>query len=175
MKETPKYVISWAAGEHGTITSAKVGEADATSGAEFEDGTVITFVLAPEAGYIAKYAIGEGAAVAVKDNTFTVTADEAKTIAITFVEQYATKTIAEYKALTKETAGTEGYKLTGVVTSIDKKAAYIQDATGAAVYVFFGYTAPYSNTLKTLQIGKEYTIAVIMITTMALFNSKPLF
>lgn len=158
LKETPKYVISWTAGEHGTITSAKVGEADATSGAEFEDGTVITFVLAPEAGYIAKYAIGEGAAVAVKDNTFTVTADEAKTIAITFVEQYATKTIAEYKALTKETAGTEGYKLTGVVTSIDKKAAYIQDATGAAVYVFFGYTAPYSNTLKTLQIGKEYTI-----------------
>ena len=151
-------MISWTAGEHGTITSAKVGEADATSGAEFEDGTVITFVLAPEAGYIAKYAIGEGAAVAVKDNTFTVTADEAKTIAITFVEQYATKTIAEYKALTKETAGTEGYKLTGVVTSIDKKAAYIQDATGAAVYVFFGYTAPYSNTLKTLQIGKEYTI-----------------
>mgnify|MGYP005746358077 FL=1 len=158
LKETPKYVISWTAGEHGTITSAKVGEADATSGAEFEDGTVITFVLAPEAGYIAKYAIGEGAAVAVKDNTFTVTADEAKTIAITFVEQYAAKTIAEYKALTKETAGTEGYKLTGVVTSIDKKAAYIQDATGAAVYVFFGYTAPYSNTLKTLQIGKEYTI-----------------
>ncbi|UKI21310.1 MAG: Ig-like domain-containing protein [Christensenella sp.] len=44
------------------------------------------------------------------------------------------------------------------MTSIDKKAAYIQDATGAAVYVFFGYTAPYSNTLKTLQIGKEYTI-----------------
>lgn len=158
LKETPKYVISWTAGEHGTITSAKVGEADATSGAEFEDGTVITFVLAPEAGYIAKYAIGEGAAVAVKDNTFTVTADEAKTIAITFVEQYAVKTIAEFKALTKETAGTEGYKLTGVVTSIDKKAAYIQDATGAAVYVFFGYTAPYSNTLKTLQIGKEYTI-----------------
>lgn len=158
LKETPKYVISWTAGEHGTITSAKVGEADATSGAEFEDGTVITFVLAPEAGYIAKYAIGEGAAVAVKDNTFTVTADEAKTIAITFVEQYAAKTIAEYKTLTKETAGTEGYKLTGVVTSIDKKAAYIQDATGAAVYVFFGYTAPYSNTLKTLQIGKEYTI-----------------
>lgn len=158
LKETPKYVISWTAGEHGAITSAKVDEADATSGAEFEDGTVITFVLAPEAGYIAKYAIGEGAAVAVKDNTFTVTADEAKTIAITFVEQYATKTIAEYKALTKETAGTEGYKLTGVVTSIDKKAAYIQDATGAAVYVFFGYTAPYSNTLKTLQIGKEYTI-----------------
>ena len=158
LKETPKYVISWTAGEHGTITSAKVGEADATSGAEFEDGTVITFVLAPETGYIAKYAIGEGAAVAVKDNTFTVTADEAKTIAITFVEQYAAKTIAEYKALTKETAGTEGYKLTGVVTSIDKKAAYIQDATGAAVYVFFGYTAPYSNTLKTLQIGKEYTI-----------------
>ena len=158
LKETPKYVISWTAGEHGTITSAKVGEADATSGAEFEDGTVITFVLAPETGYIAKYAIGEGAAVAVKGNTFTVTADEAKTIAITFVEQYAAKTIAEYKALTKETAGTEGYKLTGVVTSIDKKAAYIQDATGAAVYVFFGYTAPYSNTLKTLQIGKEYTI-----------------
>lgn len=158
LKETPKYVISWTAGEHGTITSAKVGEADATSGAEFEDGTVITFVLAPETGYIAKYAIGEGAAVAVKDNTFTVTADEAKTIAITFVEQYAAKTIAEYKTLTKETAGTEGYKLTGVVTSIDKKAAYIQDATGAAVYVFFGYTAPYSNTLKTLQIGKEYTI-----------------
>lgn len=158
LKETPKYVISWTAGEHGTITSAKVGEADATSGAEFEDGTVITFVLAPEAGYIAKYAIGEGAAVAVKDNTFTVTADEAKTIAITFVEQYATKTIAEYKALTKETAGTEGYKLTGVVTSIDKKAAYIQDATGAAVYVFFDNTPPYSNTLKTLQIGKEYTI-----------------
>lgn len=158
LKETPKYVISWTAGEHGTITSAKVGEADATSGAEFEDGTVITFVLAPEAGYIAKYAIGEGAAVAVKDNTFTVTADEAKTITITFVEQYAVKTIAEFKALTKETAGTEGYKLTGVVTSIDKKAAYIQDATGAAVYVFFGYTAPYSNTLKTLQIGKEYTI-----------------
>lgn len=158
LKETPKYVISWTAGEHGTITSAKVGETDATSGAEFEDGTVITFVLAPETGYIAKYAIGEGAAVAVKDNTFTVTADEAKTIAITFVEQYVAKTIAEYKALTKETAGTEGYKLTGVVTSIDKKAAYIQDATGAAVYVFFGYTAPYSNTLKTLQIGKEYTI-----------------
>lgn len=158
LKETPKYVISWTAGEHGTITSAKVDEADATSGAEFEDGTVITFVLAPETGYIAKYAIGEGAAVAVKGNTFTVTADEAKTIAITFVEQYAAKTIAEYKALTKETAGTEGYKLTGVVTSIDKKAAYIQDATGAAVYVFFGYTAPYSNTLKTLQIGKEYTI-----------------
>lgn len=158
LKETPKYVISWTAGEHGTITSAKVDEADATSGAEFEDGTVITFVLAPETGYIAKYAIGEGAAVAVKGNTFTVTADEAKTIAITFVEQYAAKTIAEYKALTKETAGTEGYKLTGVVTSIDKKAAYIQDATGAAVYVFFGYTAPYSNTLKALQIGKEYTI-----------------
>lgn len=158
LKETPKYVISWTAGEHGTITSAKVGETDATSGAEFEDGTVITFVLAPETGYIAKYAIGEGAAVAVKDNTFTVTADEAKTITITFVEQYAVKTIAEFKALTKETAGTEGYKLTGVVTSIDKKAAYIQDATGAAVYVFFGYTAPYSDTLKTLQIGKEYTI-----------------
>lgn len=85
LKEAPKHVISWTAGEHGTITSAKVGETDATSGAEFAEGTVITFVVAPEAGYVAKYAIGS-TAVAVKDNTFTVTADAAKTITISFEE-----------------------------------------------------------------------------------------
>lgn len=99
MKEAPKHVISWTAGEHGTITSAKVGETDATSGAEFAEGTVITFVVAPEAGYVAKYAIGTGEAVAIADNTFTVTVDEAKTITISFVlaptETTITKTIAE--------------------------------------------------------------------------------
>lgn len=78
-------MISWTAGEHGTITSAKVGETDATSGAEFAEGTVITFVVAPDAGYVAKYAIGS-TAVEVKDNTFTVTADAAKTITISFEE-----------------------------------------------------------------------------------------
>lgn len=86
LKEAPKHVISWTAGEHGTITSAKVGETDATSGAEFAEGTVITFVVAPEAGYVAKYAIGTGEAVAIADNTFTVTVDEAKTITISFEE-----------------------------------------------------------------------------------------
>lgn len=85
LKETPKYVISWTVGENGTLTSAKVSDADATNGAEFEDGTVITFVVAPESGYIAKYTIGYGAAVAIVDNTFTVTVDTAKTIAISFV------------------------------------------------------------------------------------------
>lgn len=99
LKEAPKHVISWTAGEHGTITSAKVGETDATSGAEFAEGTVITFVVAPEAGYVAKYAIGTGEAVAIADNTFTVTVDEAKTITISFVlaptETTITKTIAE--------------------------------------------------------------------------------
>lgn len=86
LKEAPKHVISWTAGEHGTITSAKVGETDATSGAEFAEGTVITFVVAPEAGYVAKYAIGTGEAVAIADNTFTVTVDGAKTITISFEE-----------------------------------------------------------------------------------------
>lgn len=116
LKETPKHVISWTVGEHGAITSAKVGETDATRGAEFAEGTVITFVVAPEAGYVAKYAIGEGAAVAVKDNTFTVTADAAKTIAISFVlaptETTITKTIAEV-------ATANGWKDATLYPSID--------------------------------------------------------
>ena len=101
LKETPKHVISWTVGEHGTITSAKVGEADATSGAEFAEGTVITFVVAPEAGYVAKYAVGTGETVAIVDNTFTVTADEAKTIAISFEVKPSTITVtAEYTGTT---------------------------------------------------------------------------
>lgn len=116
LKETPKHVISWTAGEHGTITSAKVGETDATSGAEFAEGTVITFVVAPEAGYVAKYAIGTGEAVAIADNTFTVTVDEAKTITISFVlaptETTITKTIAEV-------ATANGWKDATLYPSID--------------------------------------------------------
>lgn len=130
LKETPKFTVTW---NDATITSVKNGEASVASGAQVDLNTTLTITVAPAEGMkLASYKIGEGEAVTtVAGKTsfeIVVTADTA--LSVQYVEQYPTKTIAEFKAADKNTE----YKVTGIVTNMDGKAIFIQMG-GDALYL----------------------------------------
>lgn len=141
---------------NGSVT-VKVGEDALDTTKQYRDGTVLTITATPaNADY--KLVEIKVNGTAITGTTYTIAeTDTEVVITATFAEKYPAMSIADFKA--SETAKGTQVKLTGVVTSVDKKAAYFQDKNGQAVYVFFGYVAPYSDTLKDIVIGKEYTFA----------------
>ncbi len=141
--------------ENGSVT-VKVGEDALDTTKQYRDGTVLTITATPAADY--KLVEIKVNGTAITGTTYTIAENDTEVvITATFAEKYPAMSIADFKS-SETTKGTQ-VKLTGVVTSVDKKAAYIQDVNGQAVYVFFGYDAPYSDTLKDIVIGKEYTFA----------------
>ncbi len=147
LKETPKFTVTW---NDATITSVKNGEASVASGAQVDLNTTLTITVAPAEGMkLASYKIGEGEAVTtVAGKTsfeIVVTADTA--LSVQYVEQYPTKTIAEFKAADKNTE----YKVTGIVTNMDGKAIFIQMG-GDALYLL-----DYGNHAEGVAVGKKVT------------------
>lgn len=147
LKETPKFTVTW---NDATITSVKNGEASVASGAQVDLNTTLTITVAPAEGMkLASYKIGEGEAVTtVAGKTsfeIVVTADTA--LSVQYVEQYPTKTIAEFKAADKNTE----YKVTGIVTNMDGKAIFIQMG-GDALYLL-----DYGKHAEGVAVGKKVT------------------
>lgn len=148
LKETPKFTVTW---NDATITSVKNGEATVASGAQVDLNTTLTITVAPAEGMkLASYKIGEGEAVTtVAGKTsfeIVVTADTA--LSVQYVEQYPTKTIAEFKAADKNTE----YKVTGIVTNMDGKAIFIQEKGGDALYLL-----DYGTHAEGVAVGKKVT------------------
>lgn len=148
LKETPKFTVTW---NDATITSVKNGEATVASGDQVDLNTTLTITVNPAEGMkLASYKIGEGEAVTtVADKTsfeIVVTADTA--LSVQYVEQYPTKTIAEFKKADKNTE----YKVTGIVTNMDGKAIFIQDMGGDALYLW-----DYGTHAEGVAIGKKVT------------------
>lgn len=150
-KEIKNYTVTIVAPTQGGTLVVKANTEEVVSGASLTENTVLTFVAEPAKGY--KLVAIKVNGVAVSETTLALT--ENVEVTAEFAEEYPAMTIAQFK--NSDTATGAGAKLTGVVTSIDKKAVYIQDADGNAVYVFFGYKAPYSDTLTTMVVGKQYT------------------
>lgn len=147
LKETPKFTVTWS---DATITSVKNGEATVASGDQVDLNTTLTITVAPAEGMkLASYKIGEGEAVTtVAGKTsfeIVVTADTA--LSVQYVEQYPTKTIAEFKAADKNTE----YKVTGIVTNMDGKAIFIQMG-GDALYLL-----DYGKHAEGVAVGKKVT------------------
>ena len=147
LKETPKFTVTW---NDATITSVKNGEATVASGDQVDLNTTLTITVNPAEGMkLASYKIGEGEAVTtVAGKTsfeIVVTADTA--LSVQYVEQYPTKTIAEFKAADKNTE----YKVTGIVTNMDGKAIFIQMG-GDALYLW-----DYGTHAEGVAIGKKVT------------------
>lgn len=148
LKETPKFTVTW---NDATITSVKNGEATVASGDQVDLNTTLTITVNPAEGMkLASYKIGEGEAVTtVAGKTsfeIVVTADTA--LSVQYVEQYPTKTIAEFKAADKNTE----YKVTGIVTNMDGKAIFIQEMGGDALYLW-----DYGTHAEGVAIGKKVT------------------
>lgn len=148
LKETPKFTVTW---NDATITSVKNGEATVASGDQVELNTTLTITVAPAEGMkLASYKIGEGEAVTtVAGKTsfeIVVTADTA--LSVQYVEQYPTKTIAEFKKADKNTE----YKVTGIVTNMDGKAIFIQEMGGDALYL-----SDYGTHAEGVAVGKKVT------------------
>lgn len=148
LKETPKFTVTW---NDATITSVKNGEATVASGAQVDLNTTLTITVAPAEGMkLASYKIGEGEAVTtVAGKTsfeIVVTADTA--LSVQYVEQYPTKTIAEFKKADKNTE----YKVTGIVTNMDGKAIFIQEMGGDALYLW-----DYGTHAEGVAVGKKVT------------------
>lgn len=148
LKETPKFTVTW---NDATITSVKNGEATVASGDQVDLNTTLTITVAPAEGMkLASYKIGEGEAVTtVAGKTsfeIVVTADTA--LSVQYVEQYPTKTIAEFKKADKNTE----YKVTGIVTNMDSKAIFIQEMGGDALYLL-----DYGKHAEGVAIGKKVT------------------
>lgn len=147
LKETPKFTVTW---NDATITSVKNGEAAVASGDQVDLNTTLTITVAPAEGKkLASYKIGEGEAVTTVagETSFeiVVTADTA--LSVQYVEQYPTKTIAEFKAADKNTE----YKVTGIVTNMDGKAIFIQMG-GDALYLL-----DYGKHAEGVAVGKKVT------------------
>lgn len=150
-KVVKNYTVTIVAPTEGGTLVVQANTENVVSGASLTENTVLTFVATPAQGY--KLVAIKVNGVAVSETTLALT--ENVEVTAEFAEMYPEMTIAQFK--NSDTATGAGAKLTGVVTSIDKKAVYIQDADGNAVYVFFGYKAPYSDTLATMVVGKQYT------------------
>ncbi len=136
--------------ENGSV-SVKVGEDALDTTKQYRDGTVLTITATPASAY---YKLGEITVngTAITGTTYTIAENDTEVvITATFAEKYATMSIADFKS--SETAVNTEVKLTGIVTAIDTKAVYVQDADGQAVYVYYSK----GNVPEGFVIGKEYT------------------
>lgn len=144
-REIKYATVTIGAVENGKLT-VKNGEADVENNASLRDGTVLTITATANAGYKVSAIKVNGTALTGK--TYTITGEEG-TVAITVeIAEIPAMTIAEFKAASKGTNG----KVTGIVTNIDSKATWIQDAEGNALYI-------YATGLEGVEVGKQVTLA----------------
>lgn len=136
--------------DNGTL-DVKVGDVAVEADKQYRDGTVLTITANPASDDYKLVEIKVNG-TAITGNTYTIAeTDTEVVITATFAEKYPAMTIAQFK--NSDTATGAGAKLTGVVTSIDKKAAYVQDYDGNAIYVFFGN----NNVPASLAVNKVYS------------------
>lgn len=145
-KEIKNVTVTIAAVENGKV-EVKKGADVVANNAVLRDGDVLTITATANAGY--KVSAIKVNGEAIKGNTYTITGAEADgKVAITVeTAEIPAMTIAEFKASAK---GTQA-RVTGIVTNIDSKATWIQDADGNALYV-------YATGLKDVAVGKQVTL-----------------
>jgi len=130
----------------GATISVMNGESAVESGAALNKGTELVITVSVENGYVlSAVKNGDATITAETDGTYKVIlTDDANITAV--VNKILT--IAEFKALADGTNGT----VVGIVTNIDSKATWIQDAEGNALYV-------YVTKLAGVEVGKQVTLA----------------
>lgn len=145
-KEIKNVTVTIAAVENGKVEVKKGADA-VVDNQVLRDGDVLTITATANAGY--KVSAIKVNGEAIKGNTYTITGAEAEgKVAITVeTVEIPAMTIAEFKASAK---GTQA-RVTGIVTNIDSKATWIQDADGNALYV-------YATGLKDVAVGKQVTL-----------------
>lgn len=129
----------------GATISVMNGESAAESGAVLNKGTDLVITVSVENGYIlSAVKNGDATITAETDGTYKVTLTDDANITVVVNKIL---TIAEFKALAKGTSGT----VVGIVTNIDSKATWIQDAEGNALYV-------YATKLAGVEVGKQVVL-----------------
>lgn len=104
--------------DNGTL-DVKVGDVAVEADKQYRDGTVLTITANPASDDYKLVEIKVNG-TAITGNTYTIAeTDTEVVITATFAEKYPERTIAQFK--NSDTATGAGAKLTGVVTSIDKK------------------------------------------------------
>lgn len=129
----------------GATISVMNGESAVESGAALNKGTELVITVSVENGYIlSAVKNGDATITAETDGTYKVIlTDDANITAV--VNKILT--IAEFKALADGTNGT----VVGIVTNIDSKATWIQDAEGNSLYV-------YATGLEGVEVGKQVVL-----------------
>lgn len=145
-KEIKNVTVTIAAVENGKVEVKKGADAVADNQV-LRDGDVLTITATANAGY--KVSAIKVNGEAITGNTYTITGAEADgKVAITVeTVEIPAMTIAEFKASANNTQA----RVTGIVTNIDSKATWIQDADGNALYV-------YATGLKDVAVGKQVTL-----------------
>lgn len=130
----------------GATISVMNGESAVESGAVLNKDTELVITVSVENGYVlSAVKNGDATITAETDGTYKVTLNDNANITAVVNKIL---TIAEFKALAKGTSGT----VVGIVTNIDSKATWIQDADGKALYV-------YATGLEGVEVGKQVTLA----------------
>ncbi len=141
----PTYTVTITEVEGATIV-VKTGETVVESGATFNKGTEFVITVTVDSLHTLS-AVKNGDTVLTREADgsykFILAADANITVEVANV-----LTIAEFKALTKGATGT----VVGIVTNIDSKATWLQNAEGDALYV-------YKTGLEGVEIGKQVVLS----------------
>ncbi len=141
----PTYTVTITEVEGATIV-VKTGDTVVESGATFDKGTEFVITVTVDSLHTLS-AVRNGDTVLAREADgsykFILAADANITVEVANV-----LTIAEFKALAKSATGT----VVGIVTNIDSKATWLQNAEGDALYV-------YKTGLAGVEIGKQVVLS----------------
>lgn len=141
----PTYTVTITAVEGATIV-VKTGETVVESGATFNKGTEFVITVTVDSLHTLS-AVKNGDTVLAREADgsykFTLAADANITVEVANI-----LTITEFKALAESATGT----VVGIVTNIDSKATWLQNAEGDALYV-------YGTGLAGVAIGKQVVLS----------------
>jgi hypothetical protein len=144
--ETPQgpFTVTVQQAEHGTITASKT--------ADIAYNEEITITMTPDEGYVADKLFVNGAAINPADTNGVVTVNITENTTVTG-EFKADTPAPTYNTIAEAVAGADGASFTvkGVVTMVDGKNIYIQDATGG-IDLYFN-TAPSDVVLGDTLVG----------------------
>lgn len=139
----PTYTVTIATVEGATLTVMN-GETAVETGATVNKGTELTLTVTVANGYILKNVKNGTTVLTAEDGSYKVTVNDDVTLSVELIK---ISTIAEFKALAVNQEGA----VVGIVTNVDSKAVWIQNAEGDALYV-------YANGKLDVEVGKQITV-----------------
>lgn len=155
------YAVTWEAPENGTLT-VKNNDVILTSGAEVEEGTVLTIEATPTEGYALETITANGIAVEAVDGVYSVTVEAATTIAATFVEEVVEEPYAQdfgTGTYTGEAWNARSYDDVVFTTKAGVKTVEIGFTAETSYDIYSAELATEAN-LVTLEAGEEFTLQV---------------